>query len=313
MRPFDQFAENRFMFPLKEVEMLSAPLQRATYTWQRQDQTINIATETLGSGPPVLMLPAFSTVSTRAELAALAQTLTPHFQVTLLDWPGFGDSDRPRLNYRPDLYRQFLQAFVHDTFTQDVAVIAAGHAAGYALALQSWSRIVLIAPTWRGPLAVMGASASVRKGVRELVRSPLMGQALYGLNTRPGFLKWMYKRHVFVDETQLTPDYMAQRYQNTQKPGARYAPAAFVTGGLDPADERAEFLVMLEQQSAPVMVIVADQAPPSSKAEMEAMTQSPDVQVAHLPGSLGMAEEFGDAIAPTILPFLREGRAPTEG
>ncbi len=87
-------------------------------------------------------------------------------------------------------------------------------------------------------------------------------------------------------------------------------PSTFVTGGLDPADERAELLVMLEQQSAPVMVIVADHAPPSSKAEMEAMTKSPEVQVAHLPGSLGMAEELGDAIAPTILPFLQEGIAP---
>ena len=198
---------------------------------------------------------------------------------------------------------------MHDTFTQEVAVVAAGHAAGYALSLPSWSRIVLIAPTWRGPLAVMGAPASVRKGIRKLVRSPLIGQALYGLNTQPRFLKWMYQRHVFVDETQLTPAYIAQRHQNTQKPRARYAPAAFVTGGLDPADERAEFLVMLEQQSAPVMVIVADNAPPSSKAEMEAMTQSPEVQVAHLPGSLGMAEELGDAIAPTILRFLQEGHS----
>ena len=293
--------------------MSSATLQRATYTWQWQDQTLNIATETLGSGPPVLLLPAFSTVSTRAELSTLAHTLAAHFQVTLLDWPGFGDSDRPPLDYQPALYRAFLQVFVRDTFTEGVAVVAVGHAAGYALALQSWSRIVLIAPTWRGPLTVMGAPASVRKGVRELVRSPLLGQALYGLNTRPGFLKWMYQRHVFVDETQLTPDYIAQRYRNTQKPGARYAPAAFVTGGLDPAGERAEFLVMLEQQLVPVMVIVADQAPPGSKAEMEAMTQLPDVQVTHLPGSLGMAEEFGDEIAPTILPFLQEGIAPAGG
>ncbi|MEO0377238.1 MAG: alpha/beta hydrolase [Cyanobacteria bacterium P01_A01_bin.17] len=271
---------------------------------------MTVGSVTLGSGPPVLLLPAFSTVSTRAELATLADALAAHFQVTLLDWPGFGDSDRPPLDYQPALYRAFLQAFVRDNFTQDVAVVAAGHAAGYALVLQSWSRIVLIAPTWRGPLAVMGAPAAVRNGVRELVRLPLIGQALYGLNTRPGFLKWMYQRHVFVDETQLTPDYMAQRYQNTQKTGARYAPAAFVTGGLDPADERADFLGMLEQQPVPVMVIVADQAPPSSKAEMEAMTQLPDVQVAHLPGSLGMAEEFGDAIAPAILPFLQEGIAP---
>ena len=70
------------MFPLKEVEMPSTTLRQATFTFQWQDQTINIATETLGSGSPVLLLPAFSTVSTRAELATLAHNLAAHFQVT---------------------------------------------------------------------------------------------------------------------------------------------------------------------------------------------------------------------------------------
>ena len=222
--------------------MISATLQRATYTWQWQGQAVNIATETFGSGPSALLLPTFSTASTRAELITLARALAPHFRVTLLDWPGFGDSDRLPLDYQPALYRAFLQAFVRDSFTQGVAVIAAGHAAGYAIALQTWSRMVLVAPTWRGPLAVMGVPQSIRKGVREMVRSPLLGQALYGLNTQPKFLKWMYQRHVFVDEIHLTSDYIAQRYQNTQKPGARYAPAAFVTGGLDPVDNREEML-----------------------------------------------------------------------
>lgn len=290
--------------------MASAQLQQHTYTWQWQNHTVNVATETLGYGPSVLLLPAFSTVSTRAELAALAQALAPHFQVTLLDWPGFGESDRPALSYQPDFYRQFLRTFVRDTFSQEVAVVAAGHAAGYALDLQSWSRMILIAPTWRGPLAVMGAPMAMCRGIRQLVSAPVIGSALYGLNTRPGFLKWMYRRHVFVDETQLTAEFMAQKYQNTQQPGARYAPAAFVTGGLDPVDEREKFLAGLAQQPAPVMVIVAKQAPPSSKAEMEAMIKLPNIQAAHLPGSLGMAEEFGDEIAPTILPFLQGNTAP---
>ncbi|PZD71572.1 hypothetical protein C1752_06192 [Acaryochloris thomasi RCC1774] len=277
----------------------------STYAWQWQGQAINIATEVLGSGPSVLLLPSFSTVSTRAELTTLAQALASHFQVTLLDWPGFGESDRLKLDYQPALFRQFLQDFVRDTFTEDVAVVAAGHAAGYALALESWSRIVLVAPTWRGPLAVMGASESVRNGVRDLVRTPLIGSALYGLNTRPGFLKWMYRRHVFVNETALTPDFIAQRYEGTQQSGARYAPAAFVTGSLDPVSQRAEFLAAIEKPSVPVMVVIAEQAPPASLAEMEAMAKLANIQSVRSQGSLGMAEEFGDAIANLILPILQ--------
>ncbi|NER79899.1 MAG: alpha/beta hydrolase [Leptolyngbya sp. SIO1D8] len=280
------------------------------YPWQWQGRSVSVVFETLGKGEPVLLLPAMSTVSTRAELAQLAGVLAPHFQVTVLDWPGFGASARLRLAYQPELYKQCLFDFVQATFTTPPAVIAAGHAAGYVMQLAAqapsmWAKIGLVAPTWRGPLAVMGAPSAMRSGVRALVRSPLIGQTLYNLNTHPAFLKWMYRRHVFVDAAKLTPDYIQQRHQGTQQPGARYAPAAFVTGGLDPVQTREAFLAYFEGLSIPVMVVVAEQAPPSSKAEMMEIAALPNLQVAQLPGTLGMAEEYGNEVAAVVLPFLQ--------
>ncbi|WP_204136890.1 alpha/beta fold hydrolase, partial [Halomicronema sp. CCY15110] len=259
-----------------------------TYDWQWQGHPLTVVYETVGEGDSVLLLPAFSTVSNRAELQDLAVGLAPHFQVTALDWPGFGASDRPPLDYSPALYSQFLQDFVAATFKTPIAIVAAGHAAGYALTLANQTAIcrqlVLVAPTWRGPLAVMGVPSAVRSGVKKLVRTPLLGQTLYGLNTRPAFLKWMYRRHVFVDEQRLTPDYIQQRHQSTQQPGARYAPAAFVTGGLDPAPSREVFLESIKSLACPLMVVVSEQAPPASKAEMEAIAALPEVQATRLPG-----------------------------
>lgn len=282
-----------------------------TYNWQWQGEPLTVTYETVGEGDPVLLLPAFSTVSNRAELKALAVGLAPRFQVTALDWPGFGESDRPPLDYGPALYTQFLQDFVAATFETPIAIGAAGHAAGYALTLANQTatcrKLVLVAPTWRGPLAVMGVPPTVRKGVKELIRTPLLGQALYGLNTQPAFLKWMYRRHVFVDEQRLTPDYIQQRHQSTQQPGARYAPAAFVTGGLDPVQSREAFLQLIESLACPVMVVVAEQAPPASKAEMAAIAALPEVQSTRLPGTLGQAEEYGAVVAERIQPFIAGG------
>ncbi|MGD1930735.1 MAG: alpha/beta fold hydrolase [Leptolyngbyaceae cyanobacterium] len=298
-------ARNRSRFPRQS--QLGGTAQ--TYDWQWHGQSLTVTYETVGEGDPVLLLPAFSTVSNRAELKDLAAGLAPQFQITALDWPGFGESDRPPLDYGPALYTQFLQDFVTATFETSIAIVAAGHAAGYALNLAAHqpaicAKLALVVPTWRGPLAVMGAPPTVRSGVKELVRTPLLGQALYGLNTHPAFLKWMYRRHVFVDEQRLTPDYIQQRHQSTQQPGARYAPAAFVTGGLDPMPSREAFLQSLESLTCPVMVVVAEQAPPASKAEMEAMVELPDVQSIRLPGTLGQAEEYGEAVAEKVRPFL---------
>jgi pimeloyl-ACP methyl ester carboxylesterase len=280
------------------------------YLWNWKETQIKVIYETRGQGNPVLLLPAFSTVSTREEMRPLAELLASNFQVVSLDWPGFGESDRPRIDYQPQLYHQFLKDFVESIFNSPVAVVAAGHAAGYAMQLAQlkpnvWSKIVLAAPTWRGPLPTMSKQQSGWHGiVRELVRSPLLGQFLYKLNTAPSFLSLMYRRHVYVDAAKVTPDFIENKWKVTQKAGARYGSAAFVTGGLDPAKVRSEFTDKFQQLAVPVMVVIAENAPPKSKAEMEALTELPGVVSRVIPGSLGMHEENAAALANAVKSFI---------
>jgi pimeloyl-ACP methyl ester carboxylesterase len=283
------------------------------WTWQARDLTL--VYETLGQGSPILLLPALSTVSSRTELGELAAHLSSSFQVFAIDWLGFGQSDRPWLNYQPQLYQQVLCDFVRSTFCDPIPVVAAGHAAGYVMQLAAaqpglFSQIILVAPTWRGPLPTMGVKLSVASAVRELVRSPILGQMLYKLNTLPGFLRWMYRRHVYVNPDKLTPEFIQSKWQITQQPGARFAPAAFVTGTLDPARSRSEFLSWFDPLPAPILALLSEQAPPKSKAEMAALAEVPGIQVAWLPGTLGMHEEFAPAIAQAIDHFLRVGSNP---
>ncbi|HEY9853148.1 MAG TPA: alpha/beta hydrolase [Leptolyngbyaceae cyanobacterium] len=279
------------------------------YSWKWENQSLNIVYETLGEGTPVLLLPAFSTVSTRGEMRGLAEGLASQFHVVALDWPGFGESDRLPLDYRPELYHQFLSDFVKSVFNTSIIAVAAGHAAGYAMQLavsqpDVFSKIVLVAPTWRGPLPTMGAKKAIADTVRETVRSPLLGQALYKMNTVPSFLKFMYRQHVYADPANLSDDFIQAKYQITQQPGARFAPAAFVTGTLDPVRTREDFLAMFQSLPAPLMVIIGEQAPRYSKAEMEALAQVPGVQSVTLTGSLGLHEEYAAAVIEAIQPFL---------
>ena len=131
-----------------------------------------------------------------------------------------------------------------------------------------------------------------------------MGQVLYYLNTTPSFLRLMYKRHVYVDETKLTPEFIAQKRQITDKQGARYAPAAFVTGAIDSVAHREEFLDLLSSLSIPVSIVLAENAPPKSKAEMEAMAELEKVQTVRLSGTLGMYEEYPEAVTEAIQSFI---------
>ncbi|MBW4555030.1 MAG: alpha/beta hydrolase [Trichormus sp. ATA11-4-KO1] len=279
------------------------------YIWSWENQPLRIIYETLGTGSPLLLLPAFSSVSMRAEMGELANLLADHFQVTVVDWPGFGQSSRPSLNYRPEIYQHFLADFVKAIFHPPITVVAAGHASSYVLQLavkqpDIFSRIALLAPTWRGPLPTMGANHQIADMVKGLVRSPIVGQALYKLNTTPSFLSWMYRRHVFTDEAKLTPSFIEKKWQTTQKPGARFASAAFVTGNLDAVRQQSDFLELVESLSVPLMVVIGESSPPKSREEMNALAALPGVQSVVIPGSLGLHEEYPDIVFTAIQDFL---------
>lgn len=74
------------------------------------------------------------------------------------------------------LFQHLLGDFVKSVFNSPIILIAAGHASGYALRFTQdnsdiISQLILIAPTWQGPLRVMGLPDGVRNGVKNLVRS----------------------------------------------------------------------------------------------------------------------------------------------
>jgi hypothetical protein len=87
----------------------------------------------------------------------------------------------------------------------------------------------------------------------------------------------------------------------------RFAPTGFVTGTLDPARSRSEFLAWFDPLPAPILALLGDNTPPNSKTEIAALAQIPGLEIAWLPGTLGMREEFAAAIGDAIDRFLRVG------
>lgn len=284
------------------------------YPWQWQGQEAEIAYDVRGAGPSLLLLPAFSSISTRAELDGLAQGLALRYQVITLDWLGFGESARPPGCSRPAIYQAMLNDFVQDVVPEVAGLVACGHSAGYALALAAQPQIVpglkaiaLVAPTWRGPLpTAMGERRRIYTLLRWLVWTPLLGQGLYALNTHPAFLRWMMGRHVYGNTAFITPDLMQAKRQTTQAPGARFASAAFVTGGLDPIQQRTDWLDLVESAQVAKLAIVGQQTPPKSGAEMEMLKAMVNIQWAMVPGSLAAHEEHPEVVLESLRPFLQE-------
>ncbi len=282
-----------------------------TLDLQLGGRRLQIVTERRGpEGAPVwLLLPALSTVSSRSEWQPLVTAVHDRVQLVSFDWPGFGDSDRPALAYDAALLRSSLEAVLTDLDAcphGPLTVVAAGHSAPLALALASawsgrWSGFVAVAPTWRGPLPTMTGWSPGRFGwLRRLVALPLIGPALYRLNTSRAMLRLMLRRHVWLDPGLLTPDHLRQQQRLARRPGSRFASAAFVSGGLDAAGERGWWLKQARSLQCPFQVVLATAAPPRSTREMELLAQTADV-VTHLPGRLGLHQEFGALLGRRLL------------
>jgi pimeloyl-ACP methyl ester carboxylesterase len=202
--------------------------------------------EEAGSGSSVVLLPALSSISTRAEMRPLFDSLASNFHVTTVDWPGFGDLPRPRADWSPDALSAFLNWFLSEVSPGPHTLVAAGHAATYALYHAVYrpgvDRLVLIAPTWRGPFATMMGYRPWFARVRKAIDLPLIGQLLCRINVSRFVVTRMAREHVYSDPDWLSGDRLSAKLAVTGAPGARHASVRSVSGYLDRVASRDGFL-----------------------------------------------------------------------
>lgn len=312
------------------------PLKSNNWEWKLKDNSINIYYEEHAkesSDPPknILMLPTISDVSTVEEWRSVARDIVQrvgkiNWQATIVDWPGLGFSDRPKIDYNADIMEKFLVDFINapDSPLQysdekDLVVFAGGHAATIILRaakkdLVNPTAMAAVAPTWAGPLPIVfgrDSSMETRYGMlRGTLKAPGVGWMVYNmLVSNEKAIKSQYQSHVYANPENVTADIVESRYALTKRKGARYAPAAFLTGLLDPVKSREEFLELFADLDGklPVLVISTEGSPKRSKAEMEALKGAKGVgKFIEVPGALLPQEEYPNMVAEELYQFLQE-------
>jgi pimeloyl-ACP methyl ester carboxylesterase len=289
-------------------------------SWSWQGHEIPLGLDEAGDGPAILLLPALSSISTRREMHLLMRGLASRFHTIAPDWPGFGDQPRPPIVWTPDALSAFLAWLVREQVPALQATIAAGHAASYALHLLVrrpgiLGRLVLLAPTWRGPLPTMaGGDRPLFSRIRRMIAMPMLGPVIYHLNVNPLVVRMMIAGHVYSNVSQLSAQQMREKQQVIKAKGARFGSAAFVTGELDRVGSREAFLDLARRAGGPLLVAYGAETPPKSRAEMEALTTVPAVRSFIAPrGKLGFYEEHAKDITPVIEAFLSQSKGNTDG
>jgi pimeloyl-ACP methyl ester carboxylesterase len=251
----------------------------------------------------------------RVWVRPLFDRLKSDFHVVTVAWRGFGDLPRPRADWSPDALSAFLNSFLTEISPGSHALVAAGHPATYALYHAVYrpdavDRLVLIAPTWRGPLPTMMGYRSWFARVRTAIDLPLIGQVLYRINVSRFIVTSIAREHVYSDPDWLSGDRLSTKLAVTRASGARHASVRFVSGYLDLVANRDGVLSLVQKAGKPTLIVYGDETPTRSRTEIESMAALPNIQIERLPKGKLSLHEFPDDVVSVIRPFLFEETGP---
>ena len=221
------------------------PGEERSYRWRGFDVSYVEAGDP--DGPDLVLLHGISAASSNHEFHAVFERLAEDYHVLAPDLPGFGHSDRPPLLYSASLFTNFVADFVGD-LTDEPVVVASSLSGSYAaLAARRTpvERLVLVAPTDE----TMGNRSGWR---RAILRSPVVGQAAFNALASKYSIRHFNRDHGYYDPSNLSPAVLDYEWTTAHQPGARFAPASFVSGFLDPDEDLG---VVLGELDVPITLV----------------------------------------------------------
>lgn len=164
----------------------------------------------LGSGEPVLLLHGLggSIESWANSIGGLAKS----FRVIAVDLPGFGLSDKPKMNYAIRFYTKFVSQFLKELEINKISIVGSslgGHvAAEVAISHPRLvKKLVLVSPAGALPRSFKGSPALWR--YVQVINAKSFEQAKYALFA--------------VDNKPVDDSYAQSVYEKISMPGAREA------------------------------------------------------------------------------------------
>jgi pimeloyl-ACP methyl ester carboxylesterase len=213
---------------------------------------MNIHYRAGGEGPPLVLLhgigeSAFSWSWVLPDLARAYHVYAP-------DLPGFGDSDKPNVDYSPDFFMRFVAAFL-DTLGIERAVLV-GNSFGGTMAI----RLALSAPSRVTALCLVG-SAGLGQAVHPSMSSlTLLGYgelAIMAGKTPLGATQraWSRAMLLLANPQLARPEWIAEQVRLSQMPGFLEAVIRSLRAQLDIVGQREVLLDQLPRLTMPTLLI----------------------------------------------------------
>jgi len=234
---------------------------QGTYRWRG----FGIAYTELGdpADDDLVLLHGTNAAASSHEYDTVADSLADEYHVIVPDLPGYGHSDRPPLLYSASLYESFVKDLIED-LTDNPTVVASSLTNSYAAAAAKdaeMERLICICPTDT-------SMRSRQVWLRALLRSPVIGTGLYNLIVSKPSIRYFSADHGYYDEENVAEEIVDYEWTTGHQPGARFAPASFIGGFLNPEGSLEEHLSNVDVPTTFVWGRNADVTPLSEGREL---------------------------------------------
>ncbi|MFC4544331.1 alpha/beta fold hydrolase [Halosolutus amylolyticus] len=209
-----------------------------TYRWRGIEVSYTVAGDP--NDPDMLLCHSIHAGASSHEFEPILELLAENYHVIAVDLPGFGQSERPPLVYSPTLYAEFLRDFARDV-TDEPIVVASSLTGSFVVDAADeadFEHLVLICPT--------DETSTERPWLRTLIRTPIVGTTLFNLLASKPSMRYFFDRDGYYDADRIDEAEVEYAWRSAHQPGARYAPASFASGTLDPDFDLQTELAALE-------------------------------------------------------------------
>jgi pimeloyl-ACP methyl ester carboxylesterase len=202
------------------------------FRWRGGDLAYSVA----GEGEPLLLVHGVYAGASSFEFRKNFEELSRSFRVYALDLLGCGMSERPSRRYEPEDIASQVEHFVWEEIGDAAHLVASSLTAALVVPAvvrspRLFLKLALICPTGYGTLD--RSSGRLGDAIYGLFLAPVLGNALYHAIVSRWGIRYYLGSVAYHDVDLVTEELVEDYYKISHQPGARYFPAAFVSGKLN--------------------------------------------------------------------------------
>src|SRR5215204_4824082 len=202
------------------------------YRWRGGDLAFSVA----GEAEQQLLVHGVYAGASAFEFRKNFEELSKSFRVYALDLLGCGMSERRSRRYEPEDVASQVEDFVREEIGDSAHLVASSLSAALVVPAvvrspRLFQKLVLICPTGYGTLD--RPSGRLGDVIYGLFLAPILGNTLYHAIVSERGIRYYLGSIAYHDADLVTEELVEDYYSMSHQQGARYFPAAFVSGKLN--------------------------------------------------------------------------------